>query len=139
MSHRFYNIECYCSSSIKIHLKFPCQLSVHQFTLSSQSLLGKGKQNIETIVWYSLSLTDPSIPNNTLSLLMSLWMTWLACRNSSACKHWMGGKKKKYQHRETLFVYANTNSKAMLTPSASVECKNLAGIISNNQQRKLLC
>lgn len=35
----------------------------------------------------SLSLTEPSIPSNTLSLLMSLWMTWLACRKSKACKH----------------------------------------------------
>lgn len=35
----------------------------------------------------SLSLTEPSIPSNTLSLLMSLWMTWLAWRKSRACKH----------------------------------------------------
>lgn len=40
-----------------------------------------------------LSLTEPSIPSNTLSLLMSLWMTWFACRKSSACKHCRCGHK----------------------------------------------
>lgn len=34
-----------------------------------------------------LNLTEPSIPSNTLSLLMSLWITWFACRKSNACKH----------------------------------------------------
>lgn len=39
------------------------------------------------VVHYSLSFTEPSIPSNTLSLLMSLWMTWFACKKSKACKH----------------------------------------------------
>ena len=36
----------------------------------------------------SLSFTSPVIPNRILSLLISRWITALACRNSSACRHW---------------------------------------------------
>ncbi len=50
-----------------------------------------------------LSLTDPSIPSNTLSLLMSLWMTWFACRKSNACKHCRYGDKWKETGMKRLF------------------------------------
>uniref|UniRef100_A0A182TEN7 Uncharacterized protein n=1 Tax=Anopheles melas TaxID=34690 RepID=A0A182TEN7_9DIPT len=33
----------------------------------------------------SVSFTLPSSPSSMLSLLMSRWITWLLCRNSSAC------------------------------------------------------
>lgn len=45
------------------------------------------KPRLDGGIMDSLSLTDPSIPNRTLSLLMSRWITWFAWRNSRACKH----------------------------------------------------
>lgn len=34
-----------------------------------------------------LSFTDPSMPSRMLSLFISLWITWLECRKSSAWRH----------------------------------------------------
>lgn len=50
-------------------------------------------QSAATSDRHSLSLTEPSIPSKTLSLLMSRWMTWLAWRKSKACKHCTCGGK----------------------------------------------
>ena len=34
-----------------------------------------------------LNLTLPCIPSKMLSLLISLWITFLLCKNSNACRH----------------------------------------------------
>lgn len=51
------------------------------------------------VLFILLSLTDPSIPSRTLSLLMSLWMTWLAWRNSRAWMTWMQRGRKERIHK----------------------------------------
>lgn len=73
-----------------------------------------------SVFWVLLSFTDPSIPSNTLSLLMSLWMTWLAWRNSSAWSTWSPRRKERQVRIHTrlkkhFFAFSNPRSNPQRT------------------------
>lgn len=66
-----------------------------------------------------LSLTDPSMPKRMLSLFMSLWITWLECKKSSAWRHYED-RKKRFKGNRCIFLRVWLNHRYAAGVSADV-------------------